>query len=163
MHTLFLESETDLDRCDDTIYIEASGTVVMVEKDPPSFVILGTQYISGGDKTDEIAVHGLLHKNTRWKQPADRLPHLKGVIAFRGTLDHIDTFVPSGKKIPTTSIVVAVNDITYLTKKPLSAATTSRTKKLRQKWREHANTQTTHSPTEESTQSPSTSQTLLGK
>ena len=70
---------------------------------------------------------------------------------------------PSGKKIPTTSIVVAVNDITYLTKKPLSTATTSRTKKLRQKWREHANTQTTHSPTDESTQSPSTSQSHLGK
>ncbi|KAH9049578.1 hypothetical protein EDB84DRAFT_1573941 [Lactarius hengduanensis] len=59
---------------DDTIRIFGSGTVTSVEPDPPSFLIHATQYIDGGQSSDNIAVRGRLDNNPKWQNPAERIP-----------------------------------------------------------------------------------------
>jgi hypothetical protein len=159
MHPLFIQGESDLDRCDDTVFVEGSGTVVAINETPPSFTMHGTQYISGGQNSDDIAVQALLHKNPRWKNPVERLPRLKAIVGFRGVLDRFDTYDVVGRTPATTCVVVSLDDITYLHNPPPPPPATSKKNKLRKKFKSH---ETSQSVTE-STTTPSTSQSHQGQ
>ncbi|KAH9017684.1 hypothetical protein EDB85DRAFT_1897523 [Lactarius pseudohatsudake] len=98
---------------DDTIRIFGSGTVTSVDADPPSFLIHATQYIDGGQSSDNIAVRGRLNNNPKWLNPSERIPQPKSIIGWSGVLLQFDTYTPPGRS-PITCLVIAVKDITYI-------------------------------------------------
>jgi len=156
-------SLTNVDDLDQTTYISGNGTVSSVESDPPSFLINATQYVAGGSSSDDIAIRGFLNSR-KWINPQDRVPQPKAVIAFWGILQHFESYLRVNKTT-STCVVVAVDDITYLYNPPrekqLPSSTTDSPepkKTLREQLKARAEQ---HSS--QSTSSPSTSQTKLGK
>ncbi|KAH9014307.1 hypothetical protein EDB85DRAFT_2214500, partial [Lactarius pseudohatsudake] len=155
---------------DNTIRIFGSGTVMSVDTEPPSFWIHATQYIDGGQSSDNIAVQGRLDNNPKWPNPVERIPQAKSVIGWSGILLQIDSYAPPGRS-PTTCVVVTVKDITYIFTPDKSTAKTGSHKtgtegdsNLRQQIKSRKRT---YLPSQASSSltatSPSTSQTGQGK
>ncbi|KAH9034909.1 hypothetical protein EDB85DRAFT_1889629 [Lactarius pseudohatsudake] len=155
---------------DDTIRIFGSGTVTSVEPDPPSFLIHATQYIDGGQSSDNIAVRGRLDNNPKWQNPAERIPQPKSIIRWSGILLQMDSYAPPGRS-PITCVVVAVKDITYIFTPDKTTAKTLPNKtgmegdsNLRQQIKSRTRaSQPSHSPSSQTVTNPSSSQTRQGK
>ncbi|KAH8981276.1 hypothetical protein EDB86DRAFT_441302 [Lactarius hatsudake] len=155
---------------DDTIRIFGSGTVTSVDADPPSFLIHATQYIDGGQSTDNIAIRGRLDNNPKWPDPSERIPQAKSVIAWSGILLQFDSYTPPGRTA-ITCVVVAVKDITYIFTPDKTGAKTSPKKSnsdgnsnLRQQIKSRTrNYQTSQASSSHADSTPSTSQKRLGK
>ncbi|KAH9010433.1 hypothetical protein EDB85DRAFT_1902026 [Lactarius pseudohatsudake] len=155
---------------DDTIRIFGSGTVTSVDAEPPSFFIHATQYIDGGQSSDNIAVRGRLNNNPKWPNSAERIPQPKSVIGWSGILLQIDSYAPRGRS-PITCVVVAVKDITYIfTPEKTTAKTwpnktgTEGDSNLRQQIKSRKRTYLpSQASSSQTATSPSTSQTGQGK
>jgi hypothetical protein len=158
MQPLSTDKETDLD---EIICISAFGSVTLINNDPATFLIHATQYVAGGQSTDDIAIHADLSRNPKWANLSERLPQLKAVISVWGKLDCFDVYTYAGIKT-TTCVIVNVEDIIYLfnpkcepTEKPPSPHKKSN---LQEKFKKCARARKT-SPGS----SPSTSQKQLDK
>lgn len=110
MQPLSLKNEADLN---DTVCVSAIGTVSSIRNNPASFLMHVTQYITGGQSSDDIAIWADLHKNLKWSNPAEWLPQQKAIISIWGKLNCFNTYTFSGTKMMT-SVVVDIEDITYL-------------------------------------------------
>jgi hypothetical protein len=62
MQPLSTEKEADLD---ETICISAVSTVLLINNDPPFFIMHATRYIARGNKLDNIAICVQLDKNPK--------------------------------------------------------------------------------------------------
>jgi hypothetical protein len=172
MQPLRLSNANDLDY---TSRILGSGTVSAVDTTAVSFTLHATQYVAGGQNTDDIVVQACLAGNPKWANPANRIPHMGAIVSFCGVLQKFDNFILQGKK-HVTCAVIALEDITYLYNPPAKpakpSASLSLKGNLRDKIRARAETeqasQTSGTPELSDTHvedpsSPSTSQTRLGK
>lgn len=138
MQPLSAQNEAELE---DTICIYGSGTV---DVDTVSFMIIATQYINGGQSSNEIVMRGRMNNNPKWPNPAARLLQVNVVIGFTGVLQHFESYVLPNKST-TNCAVVAMKDITYLyTPHPSSTPQNTPSKKvagnLRQKIKARAET-----------------------
>jgi hypothetical protein len=158
MQPLSVDNESDLDK---TIWISAFSTISSINSNPPYFMMHATQYIAGGQSSDNIAIRAVLSKNPKWQNPSECLPQPKAVIGIWGKLDHFDIFTYSSNK-STTCVIVNVEDITYLfnpKQDPAEkTASTLKKSKLQQKFNKH-----THTSQSSPISSPSSSQKQLGK
>ena len=103
-------------RYDDTIHVDVTGTVASVCKTTCSFWIQCTQCVCG--QYDQIAVHGRMDKNRKWKQPLSILPSPNTIIALDGVLERFETYKAPNSADELTCVVVAVDDITFLQPPP---------------------------------------------
>lgn len=126
MQPLSTDQAADLD---DMIHISTTGTVTSMTVDTASFIIHTTQYITGRQKKDDVAVCAELARNPKWCAPNEHVPVLNAVVNVWSTLQSFDTYVHSRDK-RTTCIVIDVKDITYLyaPKKEAGEKSTSPTK-----------------------------------
>lgn len=159
MQPLSSEQEDDLD---ETIHISAFGSVTSINNDPAYFIMHATQYVAGGQSSDDIAIRAELFKNPKWPNPSERLPQPKAVVGIWGKLDQIDGYTFAGTK-KTTCLVVDVEEISYLynpKRDPAEKPSTPTKKKssLQERFKKRTRNRNT-SPLS----SPSTSQTQLGK
>jgi hypothetical protein len=158
--------EEEESKYDNNIYISGSGTVSSTNAETFSFVIHATQYISGGDRSDDIAICGRMNKSAKWPKPLELLPKVHSIIYFRGILDNIGSYTPPNSKKSSTCMYIAMEDITFLFT-PSTTMTKQATRNIRQKI-EARTKKRKNSPSSSQTQSqtsslPSTSQKTLGK
>ncbi|KAF8270109.1 hypothetical protein EI94DRAFT_1699012 [Lactarius quietus] len=114
MRQLSVVTKHDLSACEDPVCISGAGMVSSVNRDTLSFIIHASQYTSGGESSDDIAIRARLDLNLKWTNPTQRLPHTSALIRFSGTLHHFETFHPPNSTRHVTCAVVALDDITYL-------------------------------------------------
>jgi hypothetical protein len=140
------------------MYIAGSGTVLSIETDPPSFLILATQYIAGGQSSDDITIRGDMGDNPKWTNPQECLPPVKAVVVFWGALQCFDCYRPPNTKALSTRAIVAVQDITYLYnpphKRPITTSATDSTLK-KGKLREQLRARAEDKQSSQSNSSPS--------
>ena len=98
--------------CDDTIHVSVVGTVIASSKQNNTFEMYTKQYVCG--QNEEIAVHGVMDKNPKWKNPLTVLPRPNSIIAFDSILDRFDSYMPPHRSKPILCAVVSVQDITFL-------------------------------------------------
>jgi hypothetical protein len=108
-------SVANIDELDQTMYLAGSGTFASIESDLPSFIVHATQYVAGGQSSDDITVRGDMGDNPKWTNPQECLPPVKAVVAFWGSLQQFDSYDPPNTKDSSTCVIVAVHNITYCT------------------------------------------------
>lgn len=77
-------SASNVDDLDYQSRIWASGTVSSVDTTTISFTMHATQYVTGGQSSDDIVIRALLDGNPKWVKPSDRLPQVNGIVSFSG-------------------------------------------------------------------------------
>jgi hypothetical protein len=159
-------SVANIDDLDQMMYLAGSGTVASIESDPPSFIVHATQYVAGGQSSDDITVRGDMGDNPKWTNPQECLLPVKAVVVFWGLLQHFDSYHPPNTKESLTCVIVAVHNITYLYNPPRDKSVTTSTSESahkKSKLREQLRARAEEKQGSQTTSSPSTSQTKLGK
>ena len=90
MQPLSVEQATDLG---ETIHDSATGTVSSIGTDAPSFIMGATQYVTGGLKTDNIAICAELARNPKWHSLNKWLPLPKAIVNIWGMLQYFNTYM----------------------------------------------------------------------
>ncbi|KAF8267778.1 hypothetical protein EI94DRAFT_1700764 [Lactarius quietus] len=146
------------------MHISTTSVVVEEDRANATFVLHILQFTMGSPASNKMVIRGFLMQSPKWPNPTEHLPVLKSIINIGGTLQWFKTYSPSPSHA-TTCAVVNVGKMCYLWKPPAKAATNAASAsfqpkgKMRAKMHAHAQ----HIAETDPCNSPSTSQTVLGK
>ncbi|KAH9014909.1 hypothetical protein EDB85DRAFT_1898982 [Lactarius pseudohatsudake] len=168
MRKVSLVTEEDLTACEEPARVTGSGMVTSIERKRLCFTIHGCQYVTGGDRSDDVVVRCRMDLNPKWAQPIDRLPHPPSIIAFSGVLQQFKEYSPPQSTKKLRCAVVALDDITYIRKGERSSTDPSTTvppgkQNTATKFRSRTQKYMLSQLKVDNTPSPSTSQNTLGK
>ncbi|KAH8991910.1 hypothetical protein EDB86DRAFT_3079576 [Lactarius hatsudake] len=162
MRKISLVTEEDITACEEPVRVTGSGIITSMEQNRLSFMIHGCQYVTGGQRSDDVIVCCRMDMNPKWTQPIDRLPYPPSVIAFSGLLQQFEEYSPPGTTKKLQCAVVALDDITYIRKGERSSSDVSTKasapkESLHTKFRSRAQKYLLSQTNVDSTSSPSTS------
>ncbi|KAH9012884.1 hypothetical protein EDB84DRAFT_1444484 [Lactarius hengduanensis] len=116
MRPISVVTDEDLTACEEPVRVTGSGVVTAIEQNRLCFIIHGCQYVTGGERSDDVIVRCRMDMNPKWSQPTDRLPYPPSIVAFSGLLQQFEEYSPPGTTKKLQCAVVALDDITYIRK-----------------------------------------------